>query len=94
LSNSYIISLGVFIAPCQQNNHCTPTLRKIHPVSRAVIDLQFRDTISNSFHISGISGSQALDSDLNSRSCPKVTQSVKPLSESLGFSHFDQEFVS
>jgi hypothetical protein len=47
--------------------------------------------LPNSFHISGISGSQALDSDLNSRSCMEVMQFVKPLSESLGFAYFDHE---
>jgi hypothetical protein len=47
--------------------------------------------LSHSFHISGISGSQALDSDRNSSSCTEVTQFVKPLSEILDFAYFDHD---
>ncbi len=88
MGNFNIIGLGVLVASCQQNNHRTPPLSEINSIPRTVIDSQFRDALPYSLHISGISGGQALKSDLNSRSRPEVTKFVKPLSEGLGFAYF------
>jgi len=54
-------------------------------------DSPIGDTLPHSLHISGISGSQALDSDLDARSCAEITQSIKPLCEHLSLAQFNHE---
>jgi hypothetical protein len=47
-------------------------------------DAPVGNSIPHSFHISRISGSQALDPDLDAGSCAKITQFVEPACEGLG----------
>jgi len=84
LGSSDISGLGALGTPCQENDHRTPPSGEIHSVPGTVVDSQFGDTLPHSLHISGISGRQAFDSDLNARSCAEITQIVKPLCERLG----------
>jgi hypothetical protein len=60
---------------------------EIHPVTGAVIDPQFGDTLANRFNIPGVTCGEALDPDLNP--CPRtnVAQSVKPPGKSLGLAN-------
>lgn len=91
LGNSDISDLGVLDSPCQENDHGTPPFGEIHPVPGTVVDSQLGDTLPNTFHISGIPGGQALDSDLDARSCAEITQVVKPACERLGLAEFNDE---
>src|SRR5450759_1042627 len=93
LGNSDISGLGVLDSPCQENDHGTPPFGEMHSVPGTVVDAQFGDTLPHSLHISGISGGQALDSDLDARSCAKIAQSIKPLCEHLSLAPFNHERV-
>ena len=66
----------------------------MHSVPGTVVDAQLGHALPHSFHISGISGSQALDPDLDARSCAEITQFVEPACERLGLAHFNHESVA
>jgi hypothetical protein len=56
-------------------------------------DSPIGDPLPHTLHVSGVSGSQAFDSDLDAGSCAKITQAVKPACEGLGLAEFDHEGV-
>jgi len=84
LGQSNVMGLGALVTSRQQNDHGTRPLREIYAVAWTDVDPQFRDALANGLHISGISGSQPLDSRQDSRPSQDVIQFIKPLREGLG----------
>jgi hypothetical protein len=59
--------LAPLIAASQEDDHCSPALLVIHPVTRAVIDSEFRNSVANRLHISGVPCSESLNPCLYAR---------------------------
>lgn len=85
--------LGALDTACQENDHGTPPSGEVHPVPGPVVDAQLGDSPSDSFHIAGIAGSQALDPDLHPGSCPQIPQVVEPACEHRGRAELSQRLL-
>jgi hypothetical protein len=79
--------LCALVTSRQQNRHFAPVFLEIHPVTGAVIDPQFGDTLANGLDIPRVTCGEALNSDLNPGARTNVAQPIKPLSESLGLTN-------
>lgn len=80
-----VFGLGRLVTTGQQNDQLLPALLEINPVTRAVVDAQFRNPIANRLNVTGVSRRQPFDPRLHTRSCLEVTQVVEPLREKKGF---------
>ncbi len=86
-----VFGLGRLVPTGQQNDQFLPSLLEIHPITRAIVDPQFRNTITNRLNIAGVSCGKSFDPCLNTCSCPEVTQVVEPLCEEKGFADFNHK---
>jgi len=62
---------------------------EVHPVTRAIVDSQLRNTFADGLCIASVSGGQTLDPGLKLRARPNVPQCIQPLSKDIRFSNFD-----
>jgi uncharacterized protein YjbI with pentapeptide repeats len=72
--------LGALIAPSQKHNDNISTLDKIHPIARAIINPQFRNTTSDRLYIPRIAHRQPPNPNVNPVPRLPIAQSTKPLS--------------
>jgi hypothetical protein len=83
--------LGGLISTRQQNDQIAPTLLEIHPISRPIVDPQFRNTLANRLDISRVSRSEPFNSDLDARTRLKVIQGINLQSENICFANFNHD---
>jgi hypothetical protein len=81
--------LGSFVPTGRENNHFTSSLLKIHPVTRAVIYSQFRNTFTNWFHVAGVSTGEPFESRLDAGPSLKIAEPVQPLSKEFSLANFN-----
>lgn len=86
-----IFRLGAFVTASQQDYHFLSSLYKIHPITGAVIDPQFRNAFTDWPDIPWISGRQPFYSYKNTCARLYVAQTIKPLGEGLRFTDFDHD---
>jgi len=82
--------LGSFVPTGQKDDQLAPSRLKIDPVTRTIVDPQFRDTFTNRTNVSSVSRGEALDPRLNPRPCAHVPPAVEPLGEVTGLPDFNQ----
>ena len=70
--------------PAEQNYQFTLNLFEVHPVTWTVVDPQFGNSLAYWLNISRVSGSEALDSDLDFRPPAEIAQAVEPVREDFG----------
>jgi len=71
--------LSIFLSTSQKDDQFSSVLLEIHPIARAIVNSQLRDTFTNWFDIPRVSGCQPFDPDLDSRSTSGVTQVIEPM---------------
>jgi hypothetical protein len=86
-------SLRALVPTGKQNYYSASAHRKVDPVTRAIIDSQFRDAFTNWFHISCVPSGQSLDTSQNSRACMNVAETIKPSRVYIGFTNFIHKYI-
>jgi hypothetical protein len=91
---SYILALSGLIAATKQNDDFAPLSGKVHPKPRAVINAEFRDTISYRFGIAEVSGGNAADAGGTYRLGDPIFLRPHPFSKGLCFPYRHNNMVS
>jgi hypothetical protein len=84
-----VLGLSSLIASGQENNQLKPALLEIHPITGTEIDPQLGDSLANRLNITGVSRSEPLNPDLDTRSRLNVAEFIQPIDEEISFSYFD-----
>jgi hypothetical protein len=85
--------LRALVATGKQNDYRSPPRREVHPVTRAIINSQFRYTFTHWFYISRVPSSQSFDTSQNAPACMNVAKTIKPSGISIGFANFFHRFI-
>jgi hypothetical protein len=80
--------LRALVPTGKQNYYSAPAHRKVDPVTRAIIDSQFRDAFTNGFYIPWVPSGQSFDTSQNARARMSVAQTIKPSGVCIGFANF------
>jgi hypothetical protein len=80
-SGFYIRVLGTLVSSCEQNEHFTSNFFEVHPVTGTLVDPQLGNSLAYRLDISRVSGSEPLNSNLDSRPRADIAQAVEPLGE-------------
>ena len=89
----YVLGLGVFITPSQQDDHLLAYLFEIDPIAWSVINPHFRYTLTNRLNISRVSGRQSFNSDKDTSTGADVLQRIDPFGKSFCFADFNHENI-
>ena len=81
-------NLRALIAACQQNHNFTADSFEIYSVARAVIDPQFRNSLTHRLDVSGVARGKALNPDLDPCTRTDIVQPVKPPGKHFGLANF------
>jgi hypothetical protein len=63
----YIRVLSTLVSSCEQNEHFTSNFFEVHPVTGTIVDPHFGNSLAYRLDVSRVSGSEPLNSDLDSR---------------------------
>jgi len=85
LRGFYVSALGRFVAPAKQDNDFLPAVGKVHPVTRAVVDTQFRNTIAHRLGIAEIAYRNTANTGGNNGLSIPVFEVLNPLCIVFGF---------
>jgi hypothetical protein len=92
-SGFYIRVLSTLVSSCEQNEHCTSNFFEVHSITRTVVDPQFGNSLAYRLDISRVSGSETLDSNLDSRPRADIAQTVEPAGEECGLANLKHMVV-
>ena len=90
---SNVGGLRALVTTGKQNDYRAPAHREVNPVTRAIIDSQFRDAFTNWFYISWIPSGQSLNTSQNARACTNVAQAIKPSGVRISFANFNHKDI-
>jgi len=64
-----VLGLSAFVTTCKKDDQRLPSFFEVHPVTRPIIDSQFRYAFTDRLDIAWVTRSQSFDPCLNARSC-------------------------
>jgi hypothetical protein len=84
-----IFRLAALVPTAEQNHHHVAPLVKIDAVSRAIVDAQFADSLSDRRRVAGRSIGKTAQTGLDQRPCPLVLEPRSPFPKLLRLLQFE-----
>jgi hypothetical protein len=85
--------LGTLVATAQKNNQLLSALHEVDPVTRALVNSHFTDTITNGLNVTRVAKLKTVDPSCDLGSCAGICQSEQPFREGTGLANFHHRSV-